>query len=308
MGSGIVSIALALDRQWTLSRVAFAVTIASWAALVVLIGLTLARDRRSLMPQMGSPASLTWVAASAVLGSRLALGGRRDDAGVLLALAFVTSLVLIVALLRAWLPCGARESDRLPRNGTSFMLVVAPQSLAVLGATLAGDWGEQWLLYAALVCASIAIALYPYTASKFHLRELLIGGGEHWIAGGALAISALSFAELAIAAERVRTSGVPISVLEAIAVVVWIIAIVWLPILLITEIAKPRLGFTVRRWSTVFPVGMYAACSFEVASTSHAALLHDFARVWTWPAFVLWLLVLAATIRTYGSSLAREHR
>ena len=84
------------------------------------------------------------------------------------------------------------------------MLVVAPQSLAVLAAPLAADWGESWLLDAALVCAVIALALYPYAIKKFSLRELLAGQGEHWIAGGALAISALSFSELALAAEGLQ--------------------------------------------------------------------------------------------------------
>jgi Voltage-dependent anion channel len=60
----------------------------------------------------------------------------------------------------------------------------------------------------------------------------------------------------------------------------------------------------VRRWSTVFPVGMYAACSFVVGTAVHAGAIHDFARIWTWVAAVVWLVVFAAMVRR-GFELAR---
>jgi hypothetical protein len=34
-----------------------------------------------------------------------------------------------------------------------------------------------------------------------------------------------------------------------------------IPPLIISEIIRPRLSYDVRRWATVFPFGMYAACS-----------------------------------------------
>jgi hypothetical protein len=47
--------------------------------------------------------------------------------------------------------------------------------------------------------------------------------------------------------------------------VVWVAALAWLPALLAGELASPRLRYDERRWSTVFPLGMYAVCSFVVA-------------------------------------------
>ena len=45
-----------------------------------------------------------------------------------------------------------------------------------------------------------------------------------------------------------------------------VLTILWLPVLLLAEILRPRLHYDVRRWSTVFPVGTYGACGAGLAS------------------------------------------
>ena len=77
----------------------------------------------------------------------------------------------------------------------------------------------------------------------------------------------------------------------------WVLTMLWLPVLVVTEIAHPRLRYDVRRWSTVFPVGMYATCSFVVGTTAHAGGITSFARVWVWVAVALWVVVLVAMLR-----------
>jgi hypothetical protein len=52
----------------------------------------------------------------------------------------------------------------------------------------------------------------------------------------------------------------------------------------------------VRRWATVFPVGMYAASSFDAGRAANVPGLTDFARVWVWLALALWLLVFVAML------------
>lgn len=43
----------------------------------------------------------------------------------------------------------------------------------------------------------------------------------------------------------------------------------WLPAWVPGEVVWPRLNYDVRRWSTVFPVGMYAVRSFNAARAAH---------------------------------------
>ena len=55
--------------------------------------------------------------------------------------------------------------------------------------------------------------------------------------------------------------------------------------------------YDVQRWATVFPLGMYAACSFAVGQATGITGIDVFARVWTWLALTVSLFVLAGLIR-----------
>jgi tellurite resistance protein TehA-like permease len=82
----------------------------------------------------------------------------------------------------------------------------------------------------------------------------------------------------------------------------------WLPILVVAEARWPRTTYDVARWSTVFPVGMYAACSFVVGAVASAPAITDFARVWVWVAVTVWLTVLVGLARRALTLLARPRR
>jgi hypothetical protein len=71
MATGIVSIALSSDREETASRVLLALTAAAWLALGVLLAGRALFDRAQAVRDARSPAALTGVAATAVLGARL---------------------------------------------------------------------------------------------------------------------------------------------------------------------------------------------------------------------------------------------
>lgn len=66
--------------------------------------------------------------------------------------------------------------------------------------------------------------------------------------------------------------------MRTLSVVLWALAMAWLPVLLALEASHRRPGYDVRRWATGFPLGMYAACSFDVDAAAHLAGLATFAR------------------------------
>jgi tellurite resistance protein TehA-like permease len=81
----------------------------------------------------------------------------------------------------------------------------------------------------------------------------------------------------------------------------------WLIPLVVAELHWPRLGFRTRRWSTVFPLGMYAACSFTAADATNSAAPREFARAWVWLATAACLLLLAGLVRqAYAATGARR--
>jgi tellurite resistance protein TehA-like permease len=287
MGTGIVSIALSLDHHATLAKILLAVAAAVWIALAwVLVRRTLA-DRPRLEREARAPAALTGVAATAVLGAGVERLGWNWAGVALLAVAFVLWLALIGPVL---------IHLRAPAAGVAFLLTVATASLAVLASVLAVHEHADWLLYAALALVVLGLALYVLVLARFDFRQLIVGRGDHWVTGGALAISTLAAAQIALDARRLH--ALSFHALETASIVLWALTIAWLPALLVFEALRPRLHHDVARWATVFPVGMYAACSFAVGTVAHATGITDFARVWVWIALALWLVLFLSTVRS----------
>jgi tellurite resistance protein TehA-like permease len=287
MGTGIVSIGLALDEHETLSRRLLVLAALIWAALVVLLPARAARGPERFLADVRTPAALASVAGTAVLGTQLTVLGW-DWAGVAL---LVIAPALWAALLRPVL-----GHWKTPTVGVSLMLTVSTESLAVLAATLAAGEHADWLLYAAPAPFGLGLAFYVFVISRFDLRQLAVGRGDHWITGGALAISTLAAARITTGAKALAILGSGGGAPKDLAVGSWVATMLWLPVLLLAEVLRPRLRYDVRRWSTVFPFGMYAACNFVVGVAAHASAMTSFARVWVWVALAVWAVVFVAMI------------
>lgn len=287
MGTTILSIALLLDNLQTLSRALLAVAGGVWLTLAALLIGRVAHDRQHLHDQMRSPAAFADVAGTSVLGTRLTLLGW-DRAGLAL---LVIALILWVALLKPVLSHWVT-----PTVGVSLLLTVATESIAVLMATLARTEHADWLVYAALVPFVLGLVFYALIITRFDIHQLWLGRGDHWITGGALAISALAAGQITIAVRALALLGRGDGALKDVTVLLWVLTVLWLPVLLLEEATHPRLQYDVRRWATVFPVGMYAACSFVVGRAVGVPTITSLARVWIWAAVALWLIVFAAMV------------
>jgi tellurite resistance protein TehA-like permease len=132
-----------------------------------------------------------------------------------------------------------------------------------------------------------------------HARPALLGGGpgDQWIGGGALAIASLACAEPTDAAGALASLGWLRPPLGDAALGLWVATAAWLPVLAVDELRSPRLRYDVRRWSTVFPPGMYAVSSAAVGRAMSVSLLVSFARVWIWIALAVWLAVAIAGVQ-----------
>jgi tellurite resistance protein TehA-like permease len=134
--------------------------------------------------------------------------------------------------------------------------------------------------------------------------------GEHWIAMGALAISALASASLGAAASRSGWTGVS-SALGTPTLVLWIAATAWIPVLVGLELWRARRApgpwrYSASRWSTVFPLGMYATATHAVAMRLALPALRPVAAVAFGVAAVVWAaaaLGLARRARRRASRL-----
>ncbi len=299
MGSGIVSIDLYSDHQSVLSAIMLWFAAGAWLLLAVVLGARLVDQRDRFAREASSPASLTGVAGTAVLGTRLATQDYHVAAVALLAVSCLGWALLLMPVLRHW---------KTPTLGISFVLCVATEGLAVLGATLAITYRAGWLVSTAVPVLVLGLAFYVFTAARFDLHELFTGHGDHWVAGGALAISALAAGKITEAAGVLGQFSQQHQILTASTLVLWCLAMVWLFPLIAGEVLRPRLSYDVRRWATVFPLGMYAACSFTAGQVTGITGIAGFGHVWTWVAFTVSLLVLAGLFRHGWPVLRGQHR
>jgi tellurite resistance protein TehA-like permease len=284
MATGIVSVGLHLAGYEVLSRIFLGVACAAWLALAAEFLFLLLSQRQEWLAQAGTPAALTAVAATTMLGTRFAALGRELSAEALLALAAVLWPVLLVLGVRHW-------RRRMP--GSVFLACVATQGLAVLGATLAATQSAAWLARTALVLFWLGIVIYGLALIHFDPRQVIEGAGDHWVAGGALSISALAGSKL-IAADgpelylwNVDDRGV----LRDVTLALLVLDLCWYAVLLTAEVVRRRPRYDVRRWATVFPMGMTAAATLSVASAVGVSWLEWPGEVLLWMAVAAWLAV-----------------
>jgi voltage-gated anion channel len=216
----------------------------------------------------------------------------------LLVIGLLLWLALLSPVLTHWV---------VPTIGVSLVLTVSTESVAVLSAALAAAQSTRWLLLAALAPFVPGLVFYAFVIARFDFRQVGVGHCDHWITGGALAISTLAAARITLAGRSLHALVGIGGVLKLVTVLLWGLSILWLPLLLFAEVVRPRLGHDVRRWSTVFPVGMYAACTFLAGSAAHVSAITDFAKVWVWVGVAVWLVVFAAMLAR-GLDLARAGR
>ena len=233
------------------------------------------------------PAAGAEVMGTGIVSVALSLNGDETLSRILLAIAAVVWALLLRPVLAHW---------RTPTDGSSLVLTVSTESLAVLAATLGLVERADWLLVTALAPFVLGLCFYVFVIARFDLRQLIVGHGDHWITGGALAISTLAAGKLLGGAAKLSILGGGGGVLKDVALGLWVLTMLWLPVLVIAEITHPRLGYDVRRWSTVFPVGMYAGCSFAVGAAAQAGGITSFARVWVWVAVAVWTVVMVAML------------
>ncbi|GHB44048.1 hypothetical protein GCM10010377_38640 [Streptomyces viridiviolaceus] len=115
----------------------------------------------------------------------------------------------------------------------------------MLGATPAAATSTAWLAHAALVPFRLGLALYLIALFRFTPRQVAHGAGDHWVAGGALAISALAGSEL-LAAETgmYLWNADDRDVLRDVTVTLLVLDLAWYAVLLVAEFGWPRTATT----------------------------------------------------------------
>lgn len=287
----ILSVGLHLAGHETLSRIALALATLAWVVVGAAFAMRLLKDRASWLVEAQTPGALTAIGGTALLGTRVSLLGHQPLAEALLALAAVLWPTLFVLVVTHW---------KRRMAGSVFLGCLATEALAVTGATLADALDTAWLAHTALVFFWLGLGVYCLAVFRFDVRQLLAGAGDHWLGCGAVAASALAGSHLVAADDgsvhlwNADDDGV----LRAATGVLLTLAVAWYAVLLVAECARPRLRYDVRRWATVFPLGLTATACLSVASVLDADWLRVPGRVLLWVAVAVWFAVAAGAALT----------
>ncbi|MEU6364705.1 tellurite resistance/C4-dicarboxylate transporter family protein [Streptomyces sp. NPDC046931] len=299
LATGVLSVGLHQTGYEVLSRVLLALAAAAWLGMAADIAVRLLRGRPEW--PVGSPAALTVVPATTMLGTRFAALDRPQLAEAVLVLGFGLWVVLVLLVVRNW-------ERGMP--GAVFLGCVALEGIAVLGAVLAASLRVAWLAHTALVLFWLGLAFYVAGLWCFDRRQVAAGTGDHWMASGALALSAVAGARLIAAAG----TGLYLwnkddnTVLRSVTIALLALAFVWYCVLAVAELLRPRTGYDVRRWPTVFSMGTMAVAALSVAGPLRAAWLRGPGEVLLWIAVAAWCAVLVGAVKSLADGVRSTAR
>jgi tellurite resistance protein TehA-like permease len=326
MATGIVGIA---SHRLGYPAVATALLVFNVAAYAVLWALTLARlawhPRRmaaDLADHAAGPGFFTVVAGTAVLGGQiLVTTGHRAAAEAL----WWFACVLWTGLIYAFFTAVTVRTDKPPfvqgLSGAWLIAVVATQSVPVLGGLLAlGDPDPHpvrvffllamFLFGGMLYLLIINLIFYRFTFFDFPPEMLT---PPYWINMGAVAITTLAGATLTLLAPRSELLGPLSPFLAGLTLFFWATATWWIPLLVILGVWRHgvrRVSFAYHPsyWGMVFPLGMYTACTLQLAAAVDAPFLTPISEGFVFVSWLAWALTFVGLVRALGRTFAAGRR
>ena len=329
MATGIVSIGAWQLGFGSLASALFGFNLAAYIALAYLTALRLVRYPRLLFADITDhrlgPGFFSAVAGSCILGTQFLLVVRSPvAASVLLMLGTVLWVGLTYIIFAAFTVKRDKPALENGLTGTWLIAVVATQSIAVLAALIATERPEPLRLELNFFAVSMWLwggMLYIWIISLIFYREtfFVFAPGDltppYWINMGAMAISTLAGAELIQNAPDAPLLASLLPFLKGFTVFYWATGTWWIPMLLVLEVWQHLYrGFPLRYdplyWGAVFPLGMYAVATKQMAAALGLPFLVPLAPAFFAVALTAWTLAfigLAWELLRYGRRAVRRH-
>jgi tellurite resistance protein TehA-like permease len=323
MASGIISVGLELEGFHALSAALLVVCASSYAVILLLSLVRLARYpadmRRDFMDPARAFGFFTFIAGTNVLGVRLGMAGWTGATAALLAVGVLAWVVL--GYVVPWTAVLGRDERPVVRdaNGTWFIWCVASQSVAVAAASLEPLAGPDWraaLALTAVVAWSVGLILYAAVGIFVSLRLMTYPirpedlRPQYFVSMGAMAISVLAGARI------VEMAGAPMvdatrGLVAGSSVVFWAFASWLFPVLLAAGwwrhvIHRVPLSFEPGLWSVIFPLGMYAVAGIYLGQADHLPLVAAIGRTELWLALAAFLVTFAGMLWHLWATLVQS--
>jgi tellurite resistance protein TehA-like permease len=297
MATGVLSIAAGKHHYHEISETLGVLASLGLVVLLALVFLTGAAKRWDRTDPDVTIRLFTVVAACAVLDSRLTTP--HAVVVTLGVVALVSWLVLIGVTARA-MTARRWSALRDGAHGAWELASVGTSGLAIVATKVACYTHERWLLAAAVPVWAAALCIYGLMTwlilwRTVAERQNFVGfEPDTWILMGGLAIATLAGDNIHNLAPAWLAGPV-----LAVTVVTWVVATLWIPPLIYFGLHRISRGpgglhFAGVWWAFVFPLGMYSAASYAMASEIGQRSLITVSLVFFWDALAAWLIVVAA--------------
>jgi tellurite resistance protein TehA-like permease len=312
MATGIISTASQQLHYTSIARLLFILNNVQYFILLLIIIirllLFLPQVKADLSAHAKGAGFLTFVAASCILGTGYVQGKQLFDPGIwLIVPALIAWLILVYSFLLLVILKKEKPSPETGLNGSWLLLVVATQSLTILGTSLAPHLSFPinnilfitfcgWLLGIVLYVVLLTLILYRLIYYPINASEV---SPSYWIDTGAAAICALAGATLIKAFAGTTDYAVYIPAMKMAILLLWATATFWLPLLFILETwrhYKAGFSYSPAYWSMVFPLGMYTVATLQLAAVIQLHFLNAIAGAFIFIAWAAWVIVFIGMI------------
>jgi tellurite resistance protein TehA-like permease len=317
MATGIVSIGCQLlGVQW-LADILFYLNQFDYVVLLLLFLSRTVLYPKALLANLSDssqgPSVLTFAAGSAVLGVQYCLITKVFTPAIILwIVAFAAWLVFVYGFLLIRITEGAKPELEKGLNGGWLLLVVSTQSLSILGSQLTPHvyFPAAIVLFFALAANLLGLFLYMMLVTIIFFRMTFDSmkprefTPPYWVLMGAAAITALAGASLIQSMNKAGVFTDWVAALKPITLLAWSVATWWIPLLLLLEIWRhfiKKIPFTYQpaNWDTVFTLGMYTVCTFQLANALQAPFLIVLPHIFLYVALLAWFITGISMVRNW---------
>ena len=320
MATGIVAITFRLHGFAEIAGLLASINRVGYCLLAALTVLRVILYRADVLAEFSDhlrgPGFLAIVAATSVLGAQsLVVGEALVVATALWYVAAAFWVLILYAFLIVMAVDARKPSLAFGINGGWHLLTVATQSVVVLGALVGARAAPlpavQFILltmfFAGGLLYVMTITLVFYRISFFDVAPAEFGP-QYWINTGAAAISVLAGSTLLLRADSWPILHNYVPFLAGATVCFWAAGTFWIPFLFGMLawryfVRNDRFVYQTGLWGMVFPLGMYAASTFQLARAQGLDFLVPLSLIFAFVGLGAWLLTGGAFLAWMATSV-----